>query len=234
MNRFVKAVSVLTISTATAGVASADVFHDYENLTEGFKGQTFNHQGVTYRDANRVSGFYPDGIPFNDTENGNEVIVERAVPFYADFPTYGSPVNSLTFGSAFVVGDNLSIGALASVWMDLAQVGTSVSFDLGFYENGPWGGIQWRLEALRNGQVVGTDTITISDLGGRDNPTFQPMGISGVEFDQLHLFGWKTNGYTAPRGMIDDLTITAVPEPASLGALAGAGVLVLRRRSRTR
>src|SRR4051812_41122542 len=79
------------------GAASASVFHDYEDLAEGFKGQTFNHAGVAYRDVNHVSGFYPDGMPFNDTENGNEVIVERATLFYNDFPAYGSANNSLTF-----------------------------------------------------------------------------------------------------------------------------------------
>lgn len=213
-----------------ASLAQADVFDDYEALSEGFKGETFTHNGVTYRDVNRVSGFYPDGVPFNDTENGNEVIVERATLFYNDFPTYGSPVNSLTFGSAFINGDNVSIGALASVWIDLPEVSSAASFDLAFYENGPWGNIEWRLEALRNGQVVTSDLEIISNLGGRDNPTFKTMSVSGVEFDQLHLYAWLNGNYTAPRGMMDNLSVTAVPEPTSLGALALCGAALLARR----
>ena len=230
---FLRAARPLLLASAIclfAGVASADVFHTYEDLAEGFKGQTFNYTGVTYRDVNRVNGFYPDGMPFNDTDNGNEVIVERATLFYNDFPAYGSPVNSLTFGSSFVPGDNLSIGALASVWMDLAQVGNSASLDIGFYENGPWGGIQYKLDALRNGAVVGTTSFTISNLGGRDNPTFRTMSLSGVEFDQLHLYGWLNNAYTAPRGMIDDLSITSVPEPASLVSLGIVALAGFRRQ----
>ena len=229
LSSFARFASMLVIG-AGSSVALADVFSNYEELSEGFKGQTFVHNGVTYRDVNNVSGFYPDGMPFGPTDNGNEVVVERAVPFYSDFPTYGSPVNSLTFGSAFVPGDNLTIGALASVWMDMPTPSNAVSFDIGFYERGPWGGVQWRLEALRNGAVVGTDTITIASGGDRDNPTFDSMSIGGVEFDQLHLFGWLNNAYTAPRGMIDDLTITAVPEPTTLGLLGAAGLLAVRRR----
>jgi hypothetical protein len=213
-------------------VASADVFSNYEDLTEGFLGETFVHNGVTYRDVNRVNGFYPDGTPFNSTENGNELIIERATLLYNDFPTYGSPVNALNFGSSFINGDNLTIGALASVWMDLAAPGSSAGFDLAFYENGPWGNIEFRLEALNNGQVVATDTYTLSNLGGRDNVNWRHFSVSAPGgFDQLHLSAWLNGSYTAPRGLLDNLTVTAVPEPASMALAAiGAGALIARRR----
>src|SRR5688572_18702304 len=136
MKAFARFASVLAIG-AGSSAAMADVFSNYEDLSEGFKGE-----------------------PFGPNDNGRENIIERAVPFYNDFPDYGSPVNTMTFGSSFVVGDNLSIGALASVWMDMPSLSNAASFDIGFYENGPWGGVQWRLEALRNGAVVGSDTIT--------------------------------------------------------------------------
>ena len=52
-------------------VCSAQVSHDYENFGEGFLGETLVHDGVTYRDVNRVSGFFPDGIPFGPSELGS-------------------------------------------------------------------------------------------------------------------------------------------------------------------
>ena len=216
---------------ALTSAASADVFSDYEDLTEGFYGTAFTHNGVTYRDVNQVSGTFPDGSTFVPDDLGPNVIVENAALFYNEFPDFGSPINVLTFGSALIDGDNLSLGALGSVWMDLDEVGTSASFDLAYYENGPWGGIEYRLDALRNGQVVATDSFVISDLGGRDNVAWRTMSVDGVEFDQLHVYAWLNGGYSGPRGIIDNLSIAAVPEPAAAAAgLLGAGLLGLRRR----
>jgi hypothetical protein len=200
----------------TGAAATADVFHDYENFAEGFLGELVVHDGVTYRDANRVSGFTPDGQAFGPNDLGSELIIEQATFWYDDFPTYGSRDNVLTFGSAYVPGPNLSLGALASIWMDLDGVGNAVSLDLGYYENGPWGRIEYVLEARRGGNVVATDSFEIADGGGRDNGAFRTLSISGVEFDQLHLYGWLNGNYTAPRGIVDDLSITAAAGPGDL------------------
>jgi hypothetical protein len=225
MCRFQLVVVMLGVVVST-NLAFADVFHDYENFAEGILGQTVIHDGVTYRDANRVSGFFPDGMPFGPDELGSDYIIEQATLFYNDFPDYGSPQNTMTFGRAFIPGDNLTIGPLASIWMDLEEVGSAVSLDLGYLENGPWGGIEYILEARLNDVVVGSDSFVISDLGGRDNGAFRTMSISGVEFDQLQLYGWLNNDYTAPRGMIDDLSITTVPEPAAVSLLL-AGLIAI-------
>jgi hypothetical protein len=218
------------LAAASVCAASADVFHDYENFDEGFLGETVVHDGVTYRDANRVSGFFPDGDPFDENELGSEFIIERATLWYDEFPGYGSRNNSMTFGRAFVPGDNLSLGPLASIWMDLDEVADAVSLDLGYLENGPWGGIEYILEASFAGEVVARDAFFISDLGGRDNGAFRTMSIDGVEFDQLQLYGWLNDAYTAPRGIIDDLAIRTVPAPGAFLLLVAGGLCPRRRR----
>jgi hypothetical protein len=229
-NRRMRSISttaaVLTGLSIGAGACSAQVFHDYENFAEGFLGETLVHNGVTYRDVNRVSGFFPDGIPFGPTELGSENIIEQANVWYDSFPTYGSRNNVLTFGRAFINGTNLSLGALASVWMDLDTPATAASLDLGYLENGPWGDIEYILEAHMGGVVVAKDSLTISNLGGRDNGVWQTLSISGVTFDQLHLYGWLNGAYTAPRGIVDDLRITSEPLCyADCDSSTGAGVL---------
>lgn len=225
--RFWIGVGVVGLS---ASVASANVFHNYENFTEGFLGTSLYHDGVTYHDVNGVSGVFPDGGTFDPSDIGDQLIIEKATFLYNDFPGYGSPNKAMTFGTTFIPGDNLSIGALATTWMDLDQKANAASMDLAYYENGPWGGIEWHLDALLNGSVVASDTLVISNLGGRDNPTFTTLTVSGVEFDSLHLYAQFDGEYSAPRGIIDDLTITSVPEPASLALLGALSALALRRR----
>src|SRR5262245_9649729 len=93
---------------------------DYEDLAEGMQGDPLTHMGVTYSELNTVSGVFPDGEIFGPQPD-DQFVVEEATLFYNDFPAYGSPVNSLTFGIAFVPGKNLSIGPLATVTMDLSS-----------------------------------------------------------------------------------------------------------------
>ncbi|MBN9501290.1 MAG: hypothetical protein BGO01_06055 [Armatimonadetes bacterium 55-13] len=220
--------------TAMAASAHADILHTYEDLTEDFYGTTFHHDGVTYRDVNNVSGVNPDGWTFNPGDLGTHLAVEQATYLYDDFPTFGSPENALTFGDYYVSGPNLSIGALASVYLDLDDLANAASFDIAFYENGPWGNVVYQVDALRNGGVVASDSYTLADGGGRDNVNWTTLAVSGAEFDSLHIYATLNGEYTGARGMIDDLAITSapVPEPATLSAL-GLGALALLRRRRT-
>jgi hypothetical protein len=198
------AVAVL-LATASTALATTLVI-DYEDLTEGMQGDPFTHQGVTYHDLNTVGGVFPSGETFTPQPD-DQFVVENAGLFYGDFPAFGSPVNVLTFGTAYIPGDNLTIGPLSTVTMDLPEPATEASLDLGFYENGPWGGIVYHLDALLAGTVVASDALTIADGGGRDNPTWATLAVTGATFDQLHLYATYGGEYSMPRGMIDDLTL---------------------------
>src|SRR5690606_28870469 len=100
---------------------------------------------------NIVGGVFPDGSTF-DPELNDEMVIEDASLLYLDFPDWGSEQNLLTFGTAYINGDNLSLGRLSTVMMDLPEVADAVSVDVGFYENGPWGGIVVHLDAYRSGE----------------------------------------------------------------------------------
>lgn len=188
---------------------------DYEDLIEGPQGDPLSHMGVTYHDLNDVSGVFPDGSTF-DPQPDDQFIIEDANQFYSDFPAYGSPVNALTFGIAYIPGDGLTIGPLSTVTMDLASPATQASLDLAFYENGPWGGIEFHLEGISAGQVVAATSFTISDQGGRDNPAATTLSVAGAPFNQLRLFATFGQDYSMPRAMIDNLTLTYdEPTPAA-------------------
>lgn len=221
-------VALLGASASLAGTTVSG----YDDLNEGFLGTTFSYNGVTYRNANNVSGVFPDGDTFTPDDVGDNFIIERATLLYNDFPGWGSPNNALTFGNAFIPGDNLSLGAFANAWMDLDTLSEFVSMEMVYFENGPWGGIVFQLDAYRDGSLVGSDSVSISgDNPGRDNIAFAQLSIDGVAFDSLNLRATFNGQFSAPRLMIDDLTLRAVPAPASaLPMLALAGLATRRRR----
>jgi hypothetical protein len=71
--------------------------------------------------------------------------------------------------------------------------------------------------------VVASDTFTLGDLGGRDEPTTATLAVSAPDFDALELYATYGDDYSLPRAMIDDLTIEYLdPTPtreASWGAI---------------
>jgi hypothetical protein len=192
----------------------------YDTLPEAYMGTSFQHEGVTYREVNMVSGFYPgpENEPFGPGSPGegglgNQFIIEDATYLFNDYPEFGSAPNVLNFGDPMfsTPGPNLSLGALASMWMDLDQAADSVRMAIVFYENGPWGGLEIRLDAYLGDELVGSDVreITSIDPEGRDNIAHDQLAIEGVRFDTLHLYSVRQSdgAFTAPRVMVDDLTL---------------------------
>ncbi|NRA57176.1 MAG: hypothetical protein HRU13_03545 [Phycisphaerales bacterium] len=205
------ALSLATCITAAALLGAPALAQDtitYEDLDEGFQGAVFAHMGVTYQDINQVSGVFPDGSTFGP-QPFDEAVIEDATFFYNDFPTWGSPENALTFGNAFIPGDNLSIGRVSSVTMLLDAAASSATMDVAFLENGPWGGIVIRLDAIEAGEVVASDSITIADGGGRDNAALGVLSVSADAFDQLHLYATFGDEFSLPRVLVDDLVLSS-------------------------
>ena len=188
--------------------AAVPVVSNYDDLTEGFLGTSYQYNGVSYHDVNGIGGVFPDGSTFTAADVGDQLIIENATDFFANFPDFGSSPNTLTFGTSYVPGPNLSIGAFVQATMDLDQPANAVSVDLAYYENGPWGGIEFHLDAYRNGSVVGSTSLTIANGGGRDNATTSSLAISGVEFDSLKMYATYAGQPSAPRLMIDNLSLT--------------------------
>ncbi|HZW08863.1 MAG TPA: PEP-CTERM sorting domain-containing protein [Phycisphaerales bacterium] len=213
-----------------AGAASAQ-FADFDAETEGFLGETYTTGGITFFDANNVSGFYPDGTPFGADELGSELIIEQSTVVWNDFPDFVSLPNTLTFGTAFIPGDNVTIGPLATASMSAAGSFTSGALDLIYYENGPWGGITVTLDALLNGQVVGSTSFVVAgdDPNGRDNPAAVHLAVDAPAFDSMRIYATLNGEYTTIRGLLDNVAM--VPAPGAL-AVAGVGLLAGARRRR--
>lgn len=223
--------TALLAGLTTAAHAGLSV-STYDDLSEGFKGDTFSYNGVTYSNVNNTGGVFPNGDMFTSADIGDQVIVEDATLLYNDFPSWGSADKALTFGTAFIPGDNLSLGAIAKVDMTLDEVADFASLEMAYFELGPWGGITYSLDAYLNGQHVGTDSFVIAgnDPDERDEIAFATMVIDGVRFDTLKLTATFGGEFSAPRILIDDLSINTVPAPASAGIALGLAGLASRRR----
>jgi hypothetical protein len=183
---------------------------NYDDLTEGSLDTSMLYNGISYHDVNGIGGVFPNGDTFTPADVGDQLIIEDATDFYGVHPDYGSSPNSLTFGSAYIPGPNLTIGALVRVMMDLDQPASDASVDIGFYENGPWGGIEIHLDALDAGTVVASDVITIANGGGRDDDTVATLSVSAATFDSLKLYATYGDQPSAPRVMMDDLALMPV------------------------
>jgi hypothetical protein len=184
------------------------VVSTYDDLTEGFLGTSFDYNGVSYHDVNGIGGVFPDGSTFVPDDVGDQVIIEQANVFYEQFPDWGSSPNTMTFGTSFVNGPNLSIGALVRATMDLDTPANAASVEIAFYENGPWGGIVIHLDALDGDTVVDSDTLTIANGGGRDNATTATLSVNAASFGTLKLYATYGAEPSAPRIMIDNLALT--------------------------
>jgi hypothetical protein len=223
--------TVLMIAIAGIATGASAQVSTYDDLTEGFLGTSYTYNGVKYSGVNGVDGVFPDGSTFLPSDTGDQLIIENAGYLYNDFPTWGSASNALNFGSAFIPGQNLSLGAFSRVTMDLEAPASQASIQMAFYENGPWGGITFHMDALLNGQVVDSTSFKIANGGGRDNIAFQALSVSAASFDQIKIYAMYGNEYSAPRLIVDNLDITTVPAPMSALAFAGlAGAMGRRRR----
>jgi hypothetical protein len=216
----------------SAGLALAGGYTGFENLSEGFAGSSFSDGGITFFDMNNDSGLNPDGSNYGPGEYGTDFIIENATLAINDFPGTLSGTNVLSWGTSFIAGDNLSINILSTFSMTTGQLETDASLDLLYFENGPWGGITIEMLAMRDGLLVNSDSILISDLGGRDNLIGDQLSVSGVAFDTLTINARFDDGTsTVFAGLIDNVSITPAPGTAGLLIAAGAGTLPRRRRS---
>ena len=206
------ATMLVTAALTTAALAGTPVVSNYDDLTEGFQGDSFYYNGVTYSEVNNVDGVFPDGSTFTSTDIGDQVIIENAALFYSDFPDLGSPDNAMTFGTAFVPGDNLSLGAIATVTMDLDQPATMAQLNMAYYQYGPWGGIIFHLDAYDGETLVATDNFRIAVRDGRDELNLSRLVVEAPSFDRLHLYATFGDDFSAPRILMDNLSIVYATE----------------------
>ncbi len=223
--------SVLAALSLLSASALGGGYTGFESLSEGVSGPSFTDGGITFFGLNNDSGINPDGSLFGPGEYGTDFLVENATLAINDFPDTLGGSNALSWGQpwAWIPGENLSINIVSTFSMTTNSIETDGSLDLLYFENGPWGGITIELLATLGGEVVNSDSIVISDLGGRDGLFGDQLSVSGVAFDTLTVNARFDDGTsTAFAGLVDNVSIT--PAPSSLAVMLAGTVIVRRRR----
>lgn len=229
MNKTQTLIGIAALTTLCSA-SFAGGYTGFETPREGFMGSSFTDGGITFFGLNSDSGLNPDGSSYGPGEYGTDFIVENATLAINDFPDTLSGSHALSWGTSFIAGDNLSVNIVSGFSMTTNSIETEAMFDILYFENGPWGGITIELLAYNRGDVVNSDSILISDLGGRDGLIGDQLSVSGIEFDTLTVNARFADGTsTVFAGLIDNVNITPAPGTAGLFLMAG-GIASRRRR----
>ena len=201
---------------ALAAVSTAAIaeFANFDDLVEGQTFTTLTNGGITFHDYDaRFPGSPPPNI----------FCIEDASGDLTGLPGYSSP-NTLGF-FGYSPGSGTAFSRVGEIWFDAAVPGTDVSLEL-FVVSDPANIVT--MEAYSGGAVVGTDIVNLNFAGFMDHFT---MSIGGVAFDTVRLVGTGPNNEGTFFAVVDNVSITTVPEPGTFIAVgAGIALLALRRR----
>ena len=218
------------LALMSASVVSADVIAQY-----AFNGGS---AAVTSSDANATGNDFLKGAGFggNAGFSGSSQSI-----FVRSTETFGS---SISFGNAKNAEDyfSVTIGANAGYEMDL----TSMTFRFGYSSSGGTGNVKTYLtsELDSYASILGSKELTVPGASGVTYPGTQPVTVdlSGAQFQNLtgvtefrFYFSDNLNNNDVIHRLDDVVlngTVSAIPEPGTIGLISAAGVslLYIRRR----
>ncbi|HEY7120187.1 MAG TPA: PEP-CTERM sorting domain-containing protein [Tepidisphaeraceae bacterium] len=232
------------ITFGATPMPAATVFNPNPGLTPaGFIGAQ-NAQSGGGNEANTAVGLTFSGSVTATGTRGAQTYTIQIPLVFAPKQTQTPDVNDYTWNVTY--GDNAGAGGTDAVtganiryamWLSRDTVVDAVDTPNLFQ----------RYTQLTQPLAVGQDTLTNTDTTTAPikdaTDSGDPQGVDAAGRDLAFYFGWRDTGSLSSGAvLIDDFTIGGalvaneatlnppVPEPASLGLLAGIGVLALRRR----
>lgn len=197
-------------ATGATGVARA-ALADFDSLTEGFY-PTVVSGGITFSNYDDFTTITPN----------DQFAIDNAVPDLNGISGY-SPPNVLGF-NGFGPGDGVVFTRLGSFDFTAGAQSSSASLVWIAFDNAP--GSTLELQGIRNGNVVNSASINL-------NTTFQitsmTLNLGAGTYDSFKVVAHGTTQNGAVFGVIDNVLVNPVPEPAILG-VASVALLGLRRR----
>jgi hypothetical protein len=204
---------ILCIAGAGCAASASAAVADFDSFAEGFY-QTLTSGGVTFSNLDDFTPITPNDL----------FAIDNAVPDLNGINGY-SPPNVLGF-NGFGPGDGVVFTRLGS--FDFTTTGaqaSSASLVWIAFDNAA--GSTLELRGIRNGNVVNSASINL-------NTTFQitsmTLSLGAGTYDSFKVVAHGTTQNGAVFGVIDNVVVNPIPEPASIGAFAFALVGLRRRR----
>jgi len=194
----------------------------FDSFSEGFSETSITDGGITFFDLDERLSANERPYLFSIEGTTSDLLGS----------SFSTP-NYLTTEN-YVPGSNLSFGRFGSARITTGKVETAASLELFSQLFSPSNNIL-TLEALRNGELVGSKSVALADFEviGAGPLLHTTLALSGVAFDELHLVASGPDDDGVAFIGIDN--VSAVPEPTStLGVLAfgalGVGSWLKRKK----
>ncbi|MDJ0659316.1 MAG: PEP-CTERM sorting domain-containing protein [Crocosphaera sp.] len=208
-----KIVAFGVISSFGFATPSLAAVANFDNLDSGFAGFSVTDNGVTF--SNLIGG--------NRFEQPQFLVQSNT-----QFEPFFSIPNYLTFGSPNT--ENALIGSFGSMMITPSQVSDSVSLDVltinpNFGSPFPAPDNSLVLDAFFQGEFVARTSVLISDFDPFDRAgqyLSSTLSLSGVTFDDLQLYTPTSFADGVIPLAVDDVMISAVPEPLTILGTATA------------
>jgi hypothetical protein len=154
---------------------------------------------------------------------GDIFVIDQANGDLGSFPDF-SPLNVMTF-LGYVPGTGCAFGRLGSFDFTSGSLATTASMEV--FSLGNAANTTITLQGKLGATVVNSSIITVPTGGIKHTTIALPTGL----YDNFHIISNSPANSGASFVNVDNVTIAAVPEPASLAAI-GIGVASLLRRRR--
>ena len=198
-------------AVSTAAIAE---FATFDDLVEGQTFTTLTNGGITFHDYDaRFPGVPPPNI----------FCIEDASGDLTGMPGYSSP-NTLGF-FGYSPGTGTAFSRIGEIWFDAAMPGSAASLELFVVSDNS---NIVTMEAYSGGSIVATDVVNLNFQGFLEHFT---MSVDNATFDTVRLVGSGPNNDGTFFAVVDNVSISTVPEPATLLSIgAGFALLALRRK----
>lgn len=201
--------SLMVLALALPALGSAVTFTaDFDSKPEGTNGATLTDDGITF--SNGYNGLWATNFVVENATG------ELGSPF--------TPRNGMTLGG-YLPGPGASFGRTKSFDFGVGLPATAASLDI--WNLDAAAGNTVRLVGLSGGNVVASSSYMINSAFVIQH---RNLAVTGL-FDSLRLEVSGPSQDGASFLVFDNVTVEAVPEPATLLVL-GAGLAAIARRRR--